>query len=408
MGWKRATNGPISAEIRSPDLDLIDPWNRLAAQVEANAFMHPAALVAAAETGFAKIHVLLAWDEGAMPRRPVGFWALRECRKFPLMPAFLETPPYESPYEYAFTSNAVIDGGCVDEVLAAFFEAIRSDPKLPKTISLRSFEADPVVYPAILRQLEGAGRHQELWRLERPFADLSAGIKRSGSTGKKLRSDWNKLTVMGTTEVVNDRTRAGVAAAFETFLALEVASWKGEAGTALLCDPAHARFARRMIGDLAARELASVALLCVAGDPIAAQVLLYSGRLAYTWKTAFQTAYARYSPGALLVSKVADTLLASGEITSIDSCSSGDGFMGLLWTGRRSMVDILVNVGSRGSLGFLAEAARHRGYQQLRRMRLRVRMAMKRPASGARLEKLKARAMTVLKRPASETPGGPP
>ena len=82
--------------------------------------------------------------------------------------------------------------------------------------------------------------------------------------------------------------------------------------------------------------------------------------------------------------------------------------MGLLWTGRRSMVDILVNVGSRGSLGFLAEAARHRGYQQLRRMRLRVRMAMKRPASGARLEKLKARAMTVLKRPASETPGGPP
>jgi CelD/BcsL family acetyltransferase involved in cellulose biosynthesis len=315
-----------------------------------------------------------------VPRRAVrvGFWALRE-RRIPLMPTFLETLPYE----YAFTSNAVIDGTCVDEVVAAFFETIRRDARLPKTISLRSFEADPVVYPAILRHLEGTGRHRETVRLERPFADLSAGIKRGGSTGKKQRSDWNKLSAMGTTEVVNDRTPDGVATAFETFMALEVASWKGDQGTALLCDPDHARFTRRLIGNLAARGLASVALLCVAEDPIAAQVVLYNGRLAYTWKTAFKTAYARYSPGALLINKIADSLLASGQTAVVDSCSSPDGFMAQMWTGRRSMVDALIDVGSRGPLAFAVEAAQHRSYDQFCRMRDKIRTLMLRPSGPA-------------------------
>lgn len=364
----------ISATVSSPHRDLDGPWDDLSARAEANVFMHPAALLAAAETGFAKIHVLQAWDEGASPRRLVGFWALQERRALPLAPPFLESLPYD----YAFTSDAVIDDDRVDAVMAAFFEAIRRDERLPKVVSLRSFAADTAAYDAILRQAAGAGQHLEFLRVERPFADTAHGVKKSGSTRKKLRQDWNRLGAEGAAAVVNARDQAAVEAAFETFLAMEAGSWKGEQGTALLCDADDARFVRRLIGALAARRQASVALLEVGGAAVAAQVLLYAGTRAYTWKTAFDPAFGRFSPGALLVDKVTESLLEGGEVTVIDSCSSAEGFMAQLWTGRRSMVDALVDVRSRASLAFAVEAARRQGFERLRAMRGRVQQALKR------------------------------
>src|SRR5207253_3012633 len=101
----------VSVEIRAPDPAIVPHWDALARRVGANVFMHPAALCAAA--GFAKIHVLLAWDKDKL----VGLWALRERRLAPFFPAVLATPPYE----YAFVASPVIDPDY--EVMPAFFNA---------------------------------------------------------------------------------------------------------------------------------------------------------------------------------------------------------------------------------------------------------------------------------------------
>jgi CelD/BcsL family acetyltransferase involved in cellulose biosynthesis len=370
VSWQRTNSSLISASICLPGQDLIEIWNDLAARLDTNVFMHPAALLAAAETAFAKIHVLLAWDEKTTPRRPVGFWALRERRDLPLMPPFLEALPYN----YAFTSNAVIDEAFAEEIVAAFLDAVRRDAQLPKVIRLRSFEADPIVYPAMLRSLmDKGGRYREFLRVERPFADRCSGVKKSSSARKKLR----QLSATGAVEIVNERTPASVEAAFEIFLRLEAASWKGEEGTALLCDADDARFGRRLIHNLAAYGLASVALLCVDGDAIAAQVLLYSGRRAYTWKTSFKESFAQFSPGALLADKATQGLLESGQIVTIDSCSFPDGFMARLLTGRRTLVDTLIDLRPGNSLTFAVEVARHQGYELLRRVQNRIRRAIK-------------------------------
>jgi CelD/BcsL family acetyltransferase involved in cellulose biosynthesis len=361
VSWQRAKRRLIAVSICSPGRDLIEPWNGLAARLESNAFMHPAALLAATETGFAKIHVLLAWDEETTPRRPIGFWALRERHDLPLMPAFLEALPYN----YAFTSNAMIDGACADDVVAAFFDAVRRDARLPKIVRLRSFEADPVVHPAILRNLASTGRYHEFSRIERPFADQSTSTKKS--TRKKLR----QLSAVGTVEIVNERTSAGAEAAFETFLKLEAESWKGEEGTALLCDADDARFSRRLVENLASYGLASVALLRVDGDAIAAQVLFYSGRRAFTWKTAFKASFARFSPGVLVADKAMQSLVECGQIATIDSCSFPGGFMDHLFTGRRTFVDALIDLRPRNSLAFAAEVAQHQGWHLLRQLQSR-------------------------------------
>ena len=157
--------------------------------------------------------------------------------------------------------------------------------------------------------------------------------------------------------------------AFEIFLKLEQASWKGARGTALLCNEADAAFVRKLVATLSLEGRASVALLCVDGKAIAAQVLMYSGGTAYTWKTAFDADYARYSPGMLLVDKITEQLFADPDIDAIDSCSYEDGFMAKLWTGRRKMVEMLVHIGPGTSAAFALEQARLLGYHEAKRIR---------------------------------------
>jgi uncharacterized membrane protein len=359
----------ISVTVCSPCAVVGEQWQDLAARAPANVFMDPAALKIASDTGFAKIRVLLAREEEA-PRRLLGLWALRLRKIAPYWPTVLEALPYN----YAFLSTPVIDPQFIDDVIPAFLAAIATNPELPKVILLQSLDAGSAA--AMQKALQRrAGRHAILSENDRPFVTGELGVKRSGSTRKKLRQDWNRLSSLGVAEVLNDRAPDAVREAFETFLALEAGSWKGARGTALLSDENDANFVRRLIAQLACEAKASVALLRVDGRPIAAQVLLYSGSTAWTWKTAFDAQYARYSPGALLVDKVTEQLFSTPAIGSIDSCAAEESFMGQVWAGRRKMVDVLINVGPERSPAYAMEAGRLLGYRNLRQLRDRVRAA---------------------------------
>lgn len=367
----------ISVSIGPPRMDAAAEWRDLLTRAAPNVFMSPAALCAAMETGFARIHLLQAWAEGDGPRRLVGLWALGVRKLTPLGPSVLDALPYD----YAFLSTPVIDPDCASDVLPAFFAAIGDHPTLPRVVHLEAFDRDAPGFAALQEAL--AQRRYRQWTLAeagRPCASRDAGLKRAGATRKKLRQDWNRLAANGAVGVSNDRSPAGVAQGFETFLALEQASWKGRQGTALLCNARDAAFVRKLIANLCAAGAASVALLQVDGEAIAAQVLMYCGDSAYTWKTAFDSAYARYSPGTLLVDKISEQLLAERGISAIDSCSPENGFMARLWTGRRTLVEALIQVGGGISLAFLMEAARLKAYQTARTVRDRLR-ARYRPAS---------------------------
>jgi CelD/BcsL family acetyltransferase involved in cellulose biosynthesis len=370
--------GPmISVTIDLPSQDIGPHWDDLVRRASSNVFMNPAALQAAGATDFAEIQMLLAWEEGAGARKLVGVWALRLRKMAPFWPTVLEALPYN----YAFLSSPVVDPAYVGAVIAAFFAAIDKSPSLPDVVSLHDLDAEDPSYPAMLRELAARGvTPLMLAASARPFVTPEFGVKRSGSTRKKLRQDWNRLTALGAVEVVNDRTPAGAAQAFETFLALEKASWKGEEGTALLSDRRDAAFVRRLLQNLAARGEASVALLRVDGEAVAAQVLMYCGTTAYTWKTAFSAAYAKYSPGTLLIDKITEELFAGSDIRAINSCAAEASFMAQLWAGRRTMVDMLVDLGPGKSLAYRLEAGRQLGYQRLRSWRDRLRHRPSAPA----------------------------
>ena len=358
----------ISVNICSPTPDLVAPWDDLVRRASSNVFMNPVALVAANESGFANVRVLLAWNDCAGFKKLVGVWAFQVRKISRMWPAVLEALPYN----YAFLSNPVVDPAFVREVMQAFLSAIRDSRSLPKVISLKSLDAEVENFETLIEVLTEQGcACLRMSDSTRPFATPEAGVKRSGSTRKKLRQDWNRLSAAGSVDIVNLRapdTREALEA-FETFLELEAASWKGARRTALLCRPADAAFARKMVAALTERGDASVALLRVDRRAIAAQVLMYCGGTAYTWKTAFDPGYAKYSPGMLLIDRITDDLLTSAEIGAINSCSYEGSFMAQLWAGHRKMADLLVNVGRDRSLAFSLEVARQRGYEQLRRLR---------------------------------------
>jgi CelD/BcsL family acetyltransferase involved in cellulose biosynthesis len=365
----------LRVEICAPDLALAAHWQELVARAAPNVFMDPAALFAADALAFARVFVLLAWDDSIAPHRLVGLWAFQEMALRPLFwPGFLSAPPFE----YGFVASPVIDPAFVGSVVPAFFAAIKQHPNLPKVVSLKYLDGSADSYPAILQAAQG-GRLLVMSERSRPYVTREFGLKRSGSTRKKLRQDWNRLAGLGTVDIVNDRSAESAREAFEIFLAMEAKSWKGQNGTALLCDEEHAAFARRLIGDLAARGQASVALLRLDGQVIATQVLLYCGRMAYTWKTAFDAAYGKYSPGTLLVDRASELLLTEGEVEAIESCSPEGGFMTQLWDGRRTSVDLLIDVAAKSSLRFALIAAAQRGYLKLRAVRDRLRTGAQTP-----------------------------
>jgi hypothetical protein len=368
----------ISVTIDSPNLDLGAQWDDLVLRASPNVFMHPAALKAANDTNFARVGMLLAWHEGAGPRRLVGVWAMQRRRALPCWPETLQALPYN----YAFISNPVVDPFHVDEVIPAMLAAIETNPQLPKLINLVSFDVDEPSHGALLNSLSRRGIGPlVLSTAARPSVTREFGVKRSGSTRKKLRQDWNRLSALGGVDVVNERSPAAVRAAFETFLTMEQSSWKGARGTALLSHGQDAVFARTLLQNLAAAQCASVALLRINREAIAAQVLMYCGSMGYTWKTAFDANFAKYSPGSLLVDRITDQLFAETDISAINSCAAENSFMAQLWAGRRSMVDMLFDVRPGHSLGYRMEAGRQRGYQMLRRLRDRMRRRGQAPSA---------------------------
>jgi CelD/BcsL family acetyltransferase involved in cellulose biosynthesis len=375
----------ISVTVSSNPSEALPHWRELTETAEPNAFMAPQAIEAAQATRFSDIRMLLAWNGEGSARKLVGLWALR-LRSMAFWPAVLEGLPHS----YAFLSNPVIDPASAEAVATALLATIRASRSLPRVLRLHSFDTETAGAAALRDALARRGGStitvaQEL----RPVASRNEGVKRSGSTRKKLRQDWNRLSALGEVELTNRRDAAGVAADFELFLLLEQASWKGREGTALLSFGTDAAFSRLMIGNLASSGAASVALLSLDGKPLAAQVIMYCGTTAYTWKIAYDEAFSRYSPGALLVDRVSEELLASAQVERLDSCAAESSFMAQLWTGRRAMADLLIDVGPGRSLAFHAESWRLRGYYRLRRLRdewrrRRARRSVVAPSAAAR------------------------
>ncbi len=354
FGTRKGPGDDAKGELRLlTRADLEDPafitgWERLAARAaEPNPFFEPWYLLPSLrQWGTAERVVTKAWFHqgrlaGLLPVvRNAGYYghAVTHARGWLHPNAFCGVPLIAAGQEDAFW-----------QALLAHFDRSARRALL---LHLPLLPAEGPVNAALDRVLAARGRahytvteeHRALLRGEGSAATyLEAAM--SAKKRKELRRQHNRLAEEGALAFERLTDDAGLAEWTAEFLALEAAGWKGEAGSALACAPeTRGLFAESLAGAAAAGKLERLALR-LDGRAIAMLVNFITPPGAYSYKTAFDEAYARSSPGMLLqLENLA--LLERPGVQWADSCAvEGHPMIERLWRDKRRMVSRNIAIG---------------------------------------------------------------
>src|SRR4051794_36744072 len=278
-------------------------WRALARRAaEPNVFYEPAFALAAAP--------VLGPDAGAVlvhslePRRLIGLFPCRiERRRYgvrlPLLAGWT--------HPYAPLGTPLVDRDAIHLAVSAFLDHVADDDAMPKLLLMSWLVEDGPVASALDRALsQRGGRRIDVDRHQRAllapagerigYVETMLGDKRR----KKLQRQRRRLADGGGVAFRYVTAPADVSAALADFFALEASGWKGAAGTAAAQAPQIRQFMEAAVAGLAAQGQAAVASLLHAGRTIAADIVLRGGEGAWTWKVAYDEAYAQASPGVLL------------------------------------------------------------------------------------------------------------
>jgi CelD/BcsL family acetyltransferase involved in cellulose biosynthesis len=317
-------------------------WRDLCARaLEGNAFAEPAFLIAAARhIGPPDLQFVLVWTDERR-RRLLGLAAVAPAR---LGVAEL----WRS--EQAGLAALVLDGDCAAAAFAAAAQWLRQARPRLAGLSISMLAAQG----GTARTLEAFAAGQAsrfFWFNPRSRAILSAARDEGARferalPGKRLgkwRRQRRRLAERGPLVLRSAQSTDELGAASEAFLALEPKSWKGRGGAPLAADPARAAFARSALAAFSAQGKLRIDSLELAGAPIAMAVLLTSKDHAFYWKTAYDEAFAEFSPGALLALDVSRKQQDDPDIAATDSCAiAGHPMIERLWLERLALVDGLV------------------------------------------------------------------
>lgn len=189
---------------------------------------------------------------------------------------------------------------------------------------------------------------------ERPFLestlDAEEYLTRSMSRHHRheMRRQWRRLSEHGELTYTVARQPDEIRYHLEEFLTLEDSGWKGRRKSAMVADRYRAAFAREAINSLAEIDSVRIHSLALDGEAIASMIVFIAAGEAWTWKTAYNEIYARYSPGKLLADRLTEWHLDDLNIRRTDSCAVPDHpLMSRIWTERESMGTMVVGLDPR-------------------------------------------------------------
>jgi len=251
---------------------------------------------------------------------------------------------------HAFLGTPLVRRGSEAAFWATMLGALDAAPWAPAFLHVNGLTSDG----AVLAALRATRRADIVHRTSRAMlaSDLSPAAYYETHVRKKKRKEIGRL---------QSRLREQGGVAFEklgaaddvsdwidAFLNLEASGWKGRAGTALRDDPAtRAFFTATVTGALAASKLEFLRLT-LDGVPIAMLVNFLNPPGSFSFKIAFDEAYARYSPGVLIQLDNLN-ILDRAEIAWMDSCAVEDHSMiNSLWAERREIVRVTVPLAGIG------------------------------------------------------------
>ena len=335
------------AELRA-DAALLAEWDALAEQAsEPNPFAERWYLEAALDAlGSDTIRIAVVRDDtliGIIPLIAQSYYAglpIAHVQNWLNHNAFLGTPLVRKGAERCFW--------------AALLGHLDSAPQSGLFLHLAGMAVEGPVSAALESQCQSENRRfalvhrEERALLERSLSpDAYWEVNVRGKKRKELRRQHKRLAEEGALAFERSDGSGGLEQWIADFLTLEKAGWKGENGSALGCaDETRSLFSSALQGAAVAGRLELLAHY-LDGRPIAMLANFLTPPGAFSFKTAFDEDYARYSPGVLLqIENLA--LLERDGIDWCDSCAAQDHPMiDSLWSGRRSIGRYSVAIGGK-------------------------------------------------------------
>ena len=254
----------------------------------------------------------------------------------------------------AFLGTPLVRKGAEQRFWEALLGHLDSAPKSGLFLHLAGMAINGPVAAALEAQCSADKRRLALVHREErallesglsPKAYWEANVR--GKKRKELRRQHKRLAEEGTLTFARTDGSLDLDLWIADFFALERAGWKGANGSALDCaDGTRALFSNALHGAAAAGKLELLAHY-LDGRPIAMLANFLTPPGAFSFKTAFDEDYSRYSPGVLLqIENLA--LLERDGINWCDSCAAQDHPMiDSLWSGRRAIGRYSVAIGGK-------------------------------------------------------------
>lgn len=357
-------------------LGLIDPafaadWDDLAAHAsEPNAFMERWFVTAGAAHLAPKQGRLLAIrDAGQL----IGLLPLTTEPRYGRLP-FAHVENWL--HYHCFLGGPLLRRGHEAAAWTAILEALDTDPHASGFLHLTGLVENGPAHRALVTV---ANRPCDtVHRIERalldsdlpPTAYYEATVrKKKRKEIKRLQSRLAELGKVTTTRLTN---RDDLPGWIDTYLALEKSGWKGRAGSALACEPHTAAFFRDAVSGAFDAGKLELLRLDLDDKPLAMLVNFLTAPGSFSFKTAFDEEFSRYSPGVLIqLENLA--ILDNPGIAWMDSCASADHPMiDSLWGERRAIIRVTLPLaGWRSRALFHAARAFERAASAIRTRRTR-------------------------------------
>lgn len=255
-------------------------------------------------------------------------------------------------HENSFCGAPLVMKGFEHAFWRAALEHFDAHPDRALFLHLPQMPADGPINASLDVVLQHAGRRSFIVDSgERAMLASSASpneylaASMSAKKRKELRRQRNRLSEMGELAVERSLGQDGLADWIAQFLTLEAAGWKGNAGSALASAEATRSFFVDTLTQAARAGRLERLSLTLDGNPIAMLANFVTPPGVFSFKTTFDEAYARFSPGLLLQVENLD-LLARGDIAWADSCAAqGHSMIERIWREKRCFISRNIAIG---------------------------------------------------------------
>ncbi len=323
----------------------VGAWSNLFTRaIEPNAFYSPewALAVTRHVPGDDNIQALLAWDSPAK-KKLIGFLPVTSSWRALKLPL----PVLVTWHGYAPLSVPLLDKDRAVEAAQGLLEAAAAAGAQALLFSVLT---EGPAAEAFRTALAKKGREPRMLHREaRALLDTKSDPETSlyDALGpkklKELRRQRNRLADDGEVRFSVSVSPQQTEAAFEAFMKLEAAGWKGKRGTALGAQEGLSKFIREAVRKLAPQGKFEVATLTRGAEVIAAGLALRHGERAYFFKTAYDERLSKYSPGVQLTLELTKHYCADETLKSVDSTAAADHSMiNHIWKGRLALSETLV------------------------------------------------------------------